>query len=310
MNIKQEMDILEKQLSSVEKRLTAVRRATGGGGESNTASNVGTAGVGPFNSKVGVDLQFRKINAASDKVIVALDAPNKEVDIDVDPSKIDIGDLGDVNPAAPNDNDVLTWDDGTSKWAPVAGGGAGGAENPWAHRRSGRCYTTWDFYTAAIFAITRNWLYAYPFIVPVAQTFDRILVAVSTAQVNGVCRIGIYGDSGVYPSSLILDSGEIDCSGVPGYKSVVIDEELSAGLYWLVINHDGDANVTFRAMDYNITYPMSWFAILGKADNNWVTPPHTHWKVAEVYGALPNPFTGGAAMQNAENLVAIHLRKA
>lgn len=310
MNVLDEIKNIRQWLAEINRLLLGVRRTAVGGGEANTASNQGAGGVGLYNAKVGVDLQFRNINAASNKIIVALDAPNKEVDIDVDPSKIDLGDLGDVSAAAPNDNDVLTWDAGASEWAPEVGGGAGGgAENPWAHRRAGRCYTTWDFYYATTFAITRDNLYAYPFIVPVTQSFDRILVAVSTAQVNGVCRIGIYSDSGVYPDALVLDSGEIDCSGA-GYKAVVINEELTAGLYWLVINHDGNANVTFRCMDYNITYPMSWFAILGKSGTNWVTPPHTHWKVSEAYGALPDPFTGGATMINNENLVAIHLRKA
>lgn len=55
----------------------------GGGGETNTASNVGAAGVGLYNSKTGVNLDLRNINAGSSKVSVTLDAPNKEVDIDV-----------------------------------------------------------------------------------------------------------------------------------------------------------------------------------------------------------------------------------
>lgn len=37
-----------------------------------------------------------------------------------------LNDLGDVNAAAPGDGDSLTWDNGTSKWVPVAGGGATG----------------------------------------------------------------------------------------------------------------------------------------------------------------------------------------
>lgn len=58
-------------------------------GENNTASNQGVGGVGLFISKVGVDLQFRNINAASTKISVTLDGANKEVDLDVVEANID-----------------------------------------------------------------------------------------------------------------------------------------------------------------------------------------------------------------------------
>ncbi len=64
-----------------------------GVGETNTASNQGVGGVGVYDAKSGVDLQFRNINAASNKVSVALDAANKEVDINVNEANLDLASI-------------------------------------------------------------------------------------------------------------------------------------------------------------------------------------------------------------------------
>jgi len=56
---------------------------SGGGGETNTASNVGTAGVGIFKQKTSVNLELKKINAGSTKVTITDDTGDNEVDIDI-----------------------------------------------------------------------------------------------------------------------------------------------------------------------------------------------------------------------------------
>jgi hypothetical protein len=66
----------------------------GGSGESNTASNVGTAGVGLFRQKSGVDLQFKKINAAGSRIAVTDDSVNNKVDLDVVESALNLGNVG------------------------------------------------------------------------------------------------------------------------------------------------------------------------------------------------------------------------
>lgn len=61
--------------------LTFSQMTGGGTGEVNTASNVGAAGTGVYDGKSGVDLQFRKLNAASSKISVTLNG--QQIDLDV-----------------------------------------------------------------------------------------------------------------------------------------------------------------------------------------------------------------------------------
>jgi hypothetical protein len=61
----------------------------GGSGETNTASNVGTAGVGVFKQKAGSDLEFKNINAGSNKISITDDTGDDEIDIDVNEGNID-----------------------------------------------------------------------------------------------------------------------------------------------------------------------------------------------------------------------------
>jgi len=59
-------------------------------GEANTASNVGTAGVGIFKQKSSLDLEFKKINAGSNKISITDDTGNDEIDIDVNQANLSI----------------------------------------------------------------------------------------------------------------------------------------------------------------------------------------------------------------------------
>ncbi len=65
-----------------------------GAGEANSVSNVGTAGVGVFKQKSGVDLQLKKINAGSSKVTITDDTTNSEIDVDVVETNINRNSLG------------------------------------------------------------------------------------------------------------------------------------------------------------------------------------------------------------------------
>lgn len=54
------------------------------GGESNTASNVGTSGVGIYLQKTGVDLEFKKLCAGSNKVTLTDEIATNTVAVDID----------------------------------------------------------------------------------------------------------------------------------------------------------------------------------------------------------------------------------
>ena len=79
------------------------------GGEVNTASNIGTAGVGIFKQKSGVNLEFKKLNAGSSKMIITDDTVNNEVDVDITEGNIIIGNLS----GAPSGTVVGTTDSQT-----------------------------------------------------------------------------------------------------------------------------------------------------------------------------------------------------
>lgn len=67
---------------------------TGSAGEINTASNQGVGGVGVFDTKNGVDLEHKNINAGSNKITITDDSGNKEIDIDVAEANLTLSSLG------------------------------------------------------------------------------------------------------------------------------------------------------------------------------------------------------------------------
>jgi len=109
-------------------------------GEVNTASNVGVGGVGVFEGKSGVDLEFRNVIAKSSKIAVTEQVANNEIEIDVVEANLSLGNLG------TKDHDLLAGlgDDDHSQYALLAGrfggqvlkGGTGAGDSLTLHTTS------------------------------------------------------------------------------------------------------------------------------------------------------------------------------
>ena len=137
-------------------------------------------------------------------------------------------------------------------------------------------------YAGTSAAITADKLYAIPFPVPRAMTWDRISIYVFTLDAGKSLRMGIYNDNGsLYPGTLLQDAGEVDV-GTTGMKEITIDQSLSKGLYWLAFVSDGTPQFR-RSYDFlnllGSTGPQSTRAMYYRSFT---------------YAALPDPFGAGA----------------
>ena len=86
-----------------------------GGGETNTISNIGTAGIGVYKQKTGVNFELKKLFAASSNMSVVDDVANNKINLDVNLGAITLSSLaGTINLSSQ-----------TSGTLPVANGGTG-----------------------------------------------------------------------------------------------------------------------------------------------------------------------------------------
>jgi len=63
----------------------------GGGGEANTASNVGTAGIGIWYQKLAVDLQFKSLFSPDGSVNISDDTGNQKIDLTIPAGVVKVG---------------------------------------------------------------------------------------------------------------------------------------------------------------------------------------------------------------------------
>lgn len=162
---------------------------------------------------------------------------------------------------------------------------------------------TGSFYSSVIFTsdttlTTGNTLFAIPFIVVKTTTFDRIAVHVSTLEASTNVRLGIYNDDGtINPGSRIVDAGTID-AGSTGVKTIVINQTLTPGLYWLA----SVSNTTTGAIRSASSTAM--ITVLGLLSTAF-TSKNTGYSVIFAFGALPDPFPAASQITTSVPIIAV-----
>jgi len=157
----------------------------------------------------------------------------------------------------------------------------------WPPHAGGRFYGNACELANTTLAVGANIMYAIPIFVPTTTTYTAISVEVTTLKAGASIQLGIYRDLNGAPDALVLDAGNVSAAAT-GLKTIVISQALTPGWYWLI----GLASDTPAV---RATTAAGGFRMLGGTSGTDVTT-HVGWSVAQAYGALPNPFTGGGAL--------------
>jgi len=150
-------------------------------------------------------------------------------------------------------------------------------------------YGSWGSLGSSLVTLGR--LYGMPFSRPRGRVIDRIGFRVTTAAgAGGVARCGIYqatSATNIYPSALVLDSGELVTTST-GVKSASVNQNLDPDvLYWFAL--------LFGVAAPQVSEVDSGLRVLGLS-SALVTPAQSLF-VAQAYGALPATFPAGATLE-------------
>jgi len=172
-----------------------------------------------------------------------------------------------------------------------------------AFRLTGRYYSSVPFNVSiSSYSGYSEKLYALPFLVPVAQSFDRIGINLVSGDAGAVGRLGIYSDSDVYPSSLVYaSSSNLDFS-FSGIKEESIDISLEPGLFFFFFLFQSGSTLQFKGASSD-----GFYGILGAQSPGLKS--YINYEVNQAFGSLPDPYPTGALLKNS-GIFLIYLRKA
>lgn len=148
-------------------------------------------------------------------------------------------------------------------------------------------------------ALSANFIYAMPVIVPDAVPIDRIGAEITTISAGKSFRTAIYLPDGTRkrPGTLLVDSGNLS-AGVTGFIAATIANDLPRGLVWFCIQAE-DGTMQFRVIGSTVHVPL-----IGKTAGGG-TGTFGSIAVAQAFGAFPATFPGGASPNGAQPVVDV-----
>ncbi len=155
-------------------------------------------------------------------------------------------------------------------------------------------------HTTGTFAAANLW--ARPIVLP-GGVLDTIAMEVTTLGAGSAARVGIYKNTAggiLYPSSLVLDSGEFDTTSTGVKSASGLSVPVAPGLYWLAYlcraTAPGIRAVAIPGLGHMLGLPSTMGANLNQVA-----------AVGLAYQALPASYPAGATLFNADApLVAVH----
>jgi hypothetical protein len=147
-------------------------------------------------------------------------------------------------------------------------------------------------------------LYAIPQVLPAGDIIRLLWGCTGNPPAAGNVRMGIYANKGgsgtdnLYPGALLYDSGSVSFAGLGTKSAGATAVAVDAGLYWLAIFCDTDADDGSSqgpALAEPSAYPLMGASVRwGSGEPTYNGSLQLGWRHAQAYGALPDPFPNSA----------------
>ncbi len=164
--------------------------------------------------------------------------------------------------------------------------------------QAARYYTTPAVQTWGTLALSGNRLYAIPFYVPVATTFTKMSISVTSFVALSSIELGVYANSSGVPGALEYDAGTVS-SASNGLKEITgLAMALSAGWHWLAMASSSNPTV----QGFSNTSWLTGMLMGYSSPGTFVSGVFGAWTFSA--GALPNPFPTVSYNDNGANPTA------